>query len=382
MIDFVNTDGGVRDVKLIRPGYPTDTEQVFTDEFLQALEPFSTIRFMDWLATNQQNSYSQDPWYSMNPLTWEQRKQPNHASQAATYGPARGVAWEYIIELGNATGKDIWINIPIQADDAYIAALAKLLHETLSPELTVYVEYSNEVWNWSFPQAGYNMERGKSEEKIVNYVKEKKLEGSEWALQYANRTAQIADIFRAEYGADAMNKQVCAVLAWQFGWDPVWFFTEMLQFIQQEYGAPEEYIYTLSIAPYFSEPLPEDCTDVDTILTYMQSSSNESAAGRQKVIDLAKAYKLPGKVSCYEGGPHHQGQVETNLATRMEAHKSAAMEHIVTEDITTNFKNLGGGLFMYYTLSGNYSKYGCWGAVHSFDDLDTPKYRALKALAK
>ena len=34
--------------------------------------------------------------------------------------------------------------------------LATLVKNTLSPGLPVYVEYSNEVWNYSFTQAHYN----------------------------------------------------------------------------------------------------------------------------------------------------------------------------------------------------------------------------------
>ena len=48
---FKNTDGGLKDIKLLRPGYDGDA-QIFTSEFFDALQPFDAIRFMDYLRTN------------------------------------------------------------------------------------------------------------------------------------------------------------------------------------------------------------------------------------------------------------------------------------------------------------------------------------------
>src|SRR5205085_2700963 len=45
VLQFFNTSGGVKDVKLIRPGYAPDTTQTFTNEFLAAVKPFGTLRF-------------------------------------------------------------------------------------------------------------------------------------------------------------------------------------------------------------------------------------------------------------------------------------------------------------------------------------------------
>jgi hypothetical protein len=40
------TDTGITDVKLIQPGYPANTTQLFTNQFLQALQPFGTLRYL------------------------------------------------------------------------------------------------------------------------------------------------------------------------------------------------------------------------------------------------------------------------------------------------------------------------------------------------
>jgi hypothetical protein len=67
--------------------------------------------------------------------------------------------------LANETGKDAWINIPAKATDAYVTNVANLfkygsdginpytsvqahpVYPPLNPNLKIYVEYSNEVWN-------------------------------------------------------------------------------------------------------------------------------------------------------------------------------------------------------------------------------------------
>ncbi len=46
--------------------------------------------------------------------------------------------------------------MPHAADDNYITQMATLFRDNLNPNLNVYLEYSNEVWNWIFEQAHYN----------------------------------------------------------------------------------------------------------------------------------------------------------------------------------------------------------------------------------
>ena len=45
-----------------------------------------------------------------------------------------------------------WFCIPHAASDDWVTGFATLLLNTLRPDLRVYIEYSNEVWNNGFPQ--------------------------------------------------------------------------------------------------------------------------------------------------------------------------------------------------------------------------------------
>jgi hypothetical protein len=133
------------------------------------------IRFMDWGATNA--SPQQD---------WSDRRVPADVfmngvingrapAAGAQGGRETGVAYEHMIALSNATGRNLWINVPHLATDAYIEKLAKLirfgsdgvnpydapqaspLFPPLDAGLKVYVEFSNEIWSggFSFPQGNW-----------------------------------------------------------------------------------------------------------------------------------------------------------------------------------------------------------------------------------
>eukprot|EP00040_Diaphanoeca_grandis_P008054 m.43639 g.43639 ORF g.43639 m.43639 type:complete len:336 (+) comp19429_c1_seq2:37-1044(+) len=65
--------------------------------------------------------------------------------------------WETLIELANEADRDLWVNIPPNATQEYVVGLATLLKETLKPNLNIFVEYANEVWNWMFKVAHWNL---------------------------------------------------------------------------------------------------------------------------------------------------------------------------------------------------------------------------------
>ena len=79
--------------------------------------------------------------------------------------------WEIQVALANETGKDVYINIPSNVSSSYITNLADLfaygsngvtpytsvqsdpVWKPLNPNLKVYIEFSNEIWNSGFVQA-------------------------------------------------------------------------------------------------------------------------------------------------------------------------------------------------------------------------------------
>jgi hypothetical protein len=134
------TNTGFSNATLIRPGYAAGSTQLYTNEFLAALQSYSTLRYLDPANINNQ------PFMSGNTLV----------SVDAPQVDQTGMPWEYLIALANQTQTDMWINIPQGATNAYVTALANIFksggtvdgvaYAGLDSNLKIYLEYSNEVW--------------------------------------------------------------------------------------------------------------------------------------------------------------------------------------------------------------------------------------------
>lgn len=132
----------------IIPNVPgIDPGALYRDEFLRKVSPFKVLRMMDWMQTNSGTmSYNpqQNPFNETRPkLTWNDRPKPTLFSRTTN----AGVPMEEIVALANTARKDIWVNIPDWASDDYVSGMANLFKLTLDPSVTVYLEYSNELWN-------------------------------------------------------------------------------------------------------------------------------------------------------------------------------------------------------------------------------------------
>ena len=274
-LGFVNTqraadaaiNTGIANVHLMRPtsrGAATShaAGSLFTGDLKQLLSGFTLIRFMDYLATDANNQRH-----------WADRVKPLDTSQYQTlagYGwQGKGGAWEYAIELANETGKDIWINIPLQVDDDYVTRLAQLLRygsdgtnpysapqaapvfPPLDANLRVYVEYSNEIWNNDFVMNHQNIvlaqQAAAAGGSPLNYdgASSPSLLGQRRA---AERTKEISDLFRAVWGDDALLTRIRPVLEWQYGNGQAW--------AQNELGFLEAYWGNADGLPHVATPYP------------------------------------------------------------------------------------------------------------------------------
>jgi hypothetical protein len=133
----------IRNIHILPEESVGDVSTTFHPVFLEGLKPFHCLRFMDWMNINGSPQ-----------TTWNTRSKPDYYSQ----GLSNGVAIEYSVELCNILKCDAWFCIPHKADDDYIRHFAELVRDTLDPALKIYVEYSNEIWNWGFGQSSYVLE--------------------------------------------------------------------------------------------------------------------------------------------------------------------------------------------------------------------------------
>jgi hypothetical protein len=153
----------------------------FHTAFLDKIAPFKCIRFMNWMKTNGSTVTS---WSQRTPANWYDQSDNNTA----------GVAYEYLVELCNITQKDAWICIPHQATNAYMTQMAAFFKNNLNPSLHIWIEYSNEVWNWGFPQSNWVTDNGPSN---ISYPR-----------RYVERAMNLFSLFETEFGGTTRLRRV------------------------------------------------------------------------------------------------------------------------------------------------------------------------------
>lgn len=136
----------LRNIRVLMPGTEfTYSSQPFNQAFLNYIAPFKVIRPMWW----------QFAWRS-GIVQWSDRRMPGYYRQSSYFSEmanAKGCAYEYLIKLCNELNEDLWLCVPFAADSNYVANLAQLMKDSLNPNLKIYLEYSNELWNFTNPIA-------------------------------------------------------------------------------------------------------------------------------------------------------------------------------------------------------------------------------------
>ncbi|MCC7321179.1 MAG: calcium-binding protein [Rubellimicrobium sp.] len=168
---------------------------IFNPDFLAMVRDARVIRFMDWMATNGSTQ-----------VTWDDRPRLTDATWAW-----RGVPVEVMVDLANLIGADPWFTLPHMADDAHVAAFATLVRDRLDPRLRVHAEWSNEVWNFVFPQAQWAASQARAR------WGEAAADSDGWIQFAGTRAAEVADIWARVFGDQAQDRLV-RVVAVHTGW--------------------------------------------------------------------------------------------------------------------------------------------------------------------
>lgn len=363
-LSFANTSGGVRDVKLLRPGY-SDDSAVFTREFLRALEPFGTIRFMDFLSTNNSKI-----------ARWDDRPRTSDATFTERGGP-----YEYAIALGNLTGKDIWLHVPIGADDEFLDKLAQLVKAELKPGVNCYIEYSNEIWNGTFTQCKANFALAKAEVAAgENTLNDGGTETNQWYWAWrrvGKRTLEIEAAFKRAMGDDP---RIRMILAGQLVNPRV--VQEGLTYIERYAGPPREHLYGIAAAPYFGHDkaiVARDDLTVDDVCNLLLSKvSSGNGKWVRALHELSGKYGV--KSVAYEGGVD-LGQSPVAVEIKRQAQYDPRTGEAV-EKYLRNWFESGGDIFCYFNHAGRYQKYGYWGLTDDVRKLDAPKFQAAARVAE
>ncbi|MBK7010044.1 MAG: hypothetical protein IPH36_16110 [Saprospiraceae bacterium] len=126
-----------------------------------------------------------------------------------------------MIQLCNELDKDLWICVPHLADSTYVANMAQLFLDSLDDHLNIYLEYSNEVWNWIFPQAHYNNDNRPGN---LNYGRAMAEKAGKtfaiWHNVFGDQACRVKRVLGIQAGFNYLNEQILSQLpqdAWDYG---------------------------------------------------------------------------------------------------------------------------------------------------------------------
>lgn len=375
-IDFSATGGTVRNLRVLRPGADPADAPLLRAAWKDHAGRFQVLRFMDWTRTNGNRERS-----------WSERATPDkRRTEAYT------ASWETVIDTANALRRDAWVNVPVQADDDYVTRLATLLRDRLDPALNVYVEYGNELWNFSLRDDGMDAFHGGTAFNGATVNRDLaaaapagsplRFDGTTdvYTLAFRRvglRIAQISGIFRGVWGEAAINTRVRPVLAGQMA-NP-YVVEQGLELIEEGLGvAPASVIYAIAGAPYvFASAAPDGEADETPGLTAQQildglaagvanAPSDSDAYQYHRHARLAAWYGL--EVLAYEAGFDTFGP--NNVQSKRLANLDLRIRGLCRDYVNGWHAHGFGPLMWFLAGADDYdTPYGAWPLV---EDLATP----------
>ena len=341
---------------LMVPGYGngTTSEPMFMPAFIEDLEPFTEIRFLNWDMANDSTL-----------ANWSSRV----GADAFVTDGSGGVPYEDMIELCNEAQKDMWINIPVMATPQFVQSLAQLIYTDLDPNLNVYVEYGNENWNTGFTQYSQVLTAAELNPLVTQSSNTLQMV----AQQSAYEEVSDAQIFEQEFGSD--SARIRPIMSGWFAYSV--YQQNELQFIDQTYGPPSQFIYATAVAGYFSLPAGDDVAGLtlnQDFAEIYQFLSSTFVLDVKTDAGIAQEYGVP--LVAYEGGSGFPSGNVLNSAVFTAAENDPRMYQVYVTMIN-DWEQAGGSLFNDYQLDGGEGQYGDWGLLPNVLAPGSQKYDGL-----
>lgn len=397
--------------------------ELFNPDMLAYLAPFGSLRFMDWMESNQrglcsggedhgEGCYAQPDecpggrcvmagvWAerprmdSPSLLARSQFLDPAHPERGVRVG---GYPVEMMVALANEVGADPHFNMPAAFQDEYVREFARYVKKHLAPNLRASVEYSNETWNWGFPQAQYVHRRGR------------KLwpdEGSAYVQYAGSRMQHQCRLWKEVFAGE--KQRVRCLMSPQTGWPdmarnmldcPQW------QRLHPELGACSDGADALAITGYFAGCLQEPQNEkhlrawlargesfaLDQFFQQLESGGLLKCAEdgqRTSLVDAIELYSVFGGMArsrglelyVYESGTHfnYDGKDPAIEQLFVAATKDPRMGALYTKNLRA-FKQAGGTIINAW---GWVDADDMWANSDDLTDRSHPKYRALRDFAR
>jgi hypothetical protein len=397
--------------------------ELFNPEMLAYLAPFGSLRFMDWMESNQRGVCSGGPEHGRDcyaesgkcpdgrcvmagvwaerprmdqPSLWS-RSQFLDVKQPGLGVRVGGYPLELMVALANAVGADPHFNLPAVFEDDYAAQFAHYVKNHLAPNLRASIEYSNETWNWGFPQAQY-----------VN-VKGRQIwpdEGSAYVQYAGSRMQHMCRIWKRAFGEQ--KDRVRCLLSPQTGWPemartmldcPAWARQN------PELGACHEGADAVAITGYFAGCLQEPHNEgklrawlsrgkahaLDRFFEQLESGGQlrcKEEDDKTSLVDAIELYKGFSRMAAarglelyvYESGTHfnYEGKDRAIEQLFVDATRDPRMGQLYRRNLEA-FKQAGGTIMNAW---GWVAPQDMWANSDDVNDREHPKYRALRDFAE
>jgi hypothetical protein len=396
-IRAIDSSDPLRDLHLVRADQMDlyEAGEIFNPAFLEDVGTWGAVRFMDWGLTN-----------GSQVVHWDERTPEDYASYGKA-GAAEGVPIEVMVQLANQTGTDMWYNIPAHADDDYVRNAVQYIKDHLDPSLKLYLEYSNEVWNWGFEQARYSQNQadllwGNDANHDGQYSGSEAV-GAGNLVYYGYRSAQVAAIAKSVYGAEA-DARLADVLSSQTSYRGAERYV-LDGVARADLGGVAQLFDSWAITGYFGNALSTAARKPDaaaTVLEWAQSGAagldaafHELEFGGSVVTDslanLAELYAYWDKVAAqygltldaYEAGAHLVSQPYGANQKLIEDFFSRLindprMGELYAKNVEA-FAAAGGDLFNQYVGVAPSGQYGYWGTIDGTYADPTDRWNAYVA---
>ena len=378
---------------------------IFNPEYLLFLRNFKVVRMMNLMESSLKKLCFNAEDCPEGVGTWDHKAELDDAVWGGNDGRTPdedhlGVPIEVMVALANTIERDIWVNMPHVATNDYVKNYAKFVNDNLNPDLQVYIEYSNEVWNPGFAAHNYAVSQGTS--LGLNTVPEE-FEGSvnrdadyfARLRYYSQRSEEIFILWKREFEGSEDTRLV-RVLGSFIG-DRV--LTE--QMIKNIVNINN--VDAVAIAPYFFGcPVEAQCIDapknlltattIDDIFDILDQPADIDVKSIEGTIESVKnqltvtsANNL--KLVSYEGGQHlvtgvFGSNIEDEDKPRLrrlfnEANRDPRMKQRYI-NFLNGWRDLtddGTTLFTLYTLPQSYYRFGNFGIAEHLNQSreDAPK---------
>lgn len=358
-VSLLSTSAPVINVSLRMPF--TYADDLFNPDFVRQLRQFSCLRTMDAQGMN-----SQPPV-----VTWASRPKVSDPFWGA------GIPFELTVSLANEVGRDLWACVPDTASDDWLSGAAAYAAANLAPDLKMYVEFSNEVWNFSFPQAGRVRDSSPSNPNLTTPAAQDLYARMGENIAYQGK--RCGDAFRAAFAKFGRSDDVRPVLCGQAA-NPDWV-AGGLAYLKAKFGSVSPF-YGIGVAPYmdlYDDAARDSLTSLDGLFDTLGKSNLKNAFAW--IGDNAKVATQYGlKMLSYECGQGLMPDTRDPYATLAKAAQDDPRMMDAYLAFASAWTKAGGGLACHYDFVGPKSQWGCWGLREYLDSPPSVKSKAIVLL--